>query len=257
MHYSLCLEIGGDGWCTAWVAQLPGAHISRPSEREALAVMPQEITAYLRWLRHFGEGIAYPRSVDVEVSERRVFRAGLRHGGTQAFFEIDRPSMTLREVRQQLRWLQHSRRMLHMLVDGLAPAQLAWGTPGRKGRPPGKGGGGWTIGLYLRHIGGVEKWYLRQFWRGLPRLTRSSTPFDRLANARTQVLQVIGHPRRTDLSRTYRPYGESWTLRKVLRRLLYHERYHMRTIAQILLRHNWPTPPWLRSALGIPTLLGE
>jgi hypothetical protein len=45
-----------------------------------------------------------------------------------------------------------------------------------------------------------------------------------------------------------------WTLRKVLRRLLYHERYHMRTIARILLAADHPIPRWISSALGMPDL---
>lgn len=162
---------------------------------------------------------------------------------TQAFFAIDRPAVPLREVRRQLRWLEHSRRTLLALVEGLPPEALLWGTPRRRGRRPGKGGG-WTIWRYLRHIGGVEKWYISQLWRGLPRLPRSDSPFERLALTRSQVLEVLRHSRREDLARSTRSSGEMWTLRKVLRRLLYHERYHTRTIARILLAAGRPIPPW-------------
>jgi hypothetical protein len=184
--------------------------------------MPREIAVYISWLRHFGEEVPQPRRIGVEVTERLVYRARLHHGRTQAFFAIDRSALTLREVRQHLRWLEHSRRTLFALVERLPPEALLWGTPQRRGRRPGKGGGGWTIWHYLRHIAGVEKWYVSQLWEGLPRLPRSDSPLQRLALTRSQVLEVLRHPRREDLARSTRSSGE---------------------------------PRWVRSALGLPELI--
>ncbi len=255
--FPICLEVGGDGWCMAWVAKCPGAHISRPSEGEAVSTIPLEVGSFLRWLRHFGEKIPVTRALQVEIAERHVFRAKFRFGHTQAFFKLDDRAMTRDEVRTQMRWLRHSRSTLDTLVHGLDPEALTWGTPGIKGRPPGKGGGGWTIGLYLRHIGSVEKWYLQQFWRSLPVLPRSESPFERLAYARKQVEEIIGGAATRDLSRVMTTSGQKWTLRKILRRLLYHERYHMRTIMRIQLHHQWACEKWLLEALGAPELLSH
>jgi hypothetical protein len=255
MREPVCLEVGGDGWCTAWAARWLGAHVSQPSEAAALEAIPTEIAAFARWLRHTGEETPIPRRIVPDVVERQVFRAALHHGGTQAFFEMDRLPITITETRRHLRRLRHSRRMLLALVEPLPPEALRWGTPGIPGRRPGKGGGGWTIGLYLRHIAGVEKWYLSNLWTGLPRLPRAPTVFDRLELTRGQVLAVIGDPRPTDLCRTTTSSGERWTLRKVLRRLLYHERYHLRSIARILLAAGVPVPAWIRESLGLPDLV--
>lgn len=220
-----------------------------------MAAMPTEIAAHLRWLRHFGEDVPAPRRLRVEVVERQVFRARLHHGHTQAFFTIDQPPISIREVRRRMRWLRHSRQTLLALIDGLSADDLWLGTPRRKGRRAGKGGGGWTVWLYLRHVAGVEKWYLSQFWRNLPRLPRSDSVFHRLTLTRRQVVAVMRGPAPADLSRRMRTSGELWTVRKVLRRLLYHERYHMRTIARLMLGAGWTITPWVRSGLGIPALV--
>ena len=210
--------------------------------------------AYLYWLRHFGENAPDPPNVGVLVAERVTFRANFGKGGTQAFFQIDRKPMELSEVQLQLRWLQHSRATLLALVEDLPQSALQWGIPGIPGRPLGKRGGGWTVDVYLRHIADAEKWYMRQFWSRLPALTRSRTTFDRLDFVRRQALEVVGRPSPEDLNRVAEAAGEPWTLRKVLRRMLYHERYHMRSIARLLVLGEQRRPEWITRSLGIPAL---
>jgi len=251
MKFSLYLEIGRNGRCIAWVSELPGAHVSYPSEKETISAMPGEISSFLYFLRHFGEEVNIPRIIETEVVERKVFRATLHPCDTQAFFSFDREPLTLEEQRKFLRWVGYSREMLQDMLHGLPPEAWAWKKEGMPGKPLGKGGGGWNLETYLRHISNAEKLYLTNFWSGLPRLAPQKNVMVRLDLVRDQFWECFTKTTAQERKKVVDADGELWTARKVLRRTIYHERCHSGGIARLLLKNGWYVKDYIRRGLGV------
>jgi len=251
MKFSLLLEIGRNGRCTAWCAEFPGAHVSRPRESEAVEAMPEEIASFLYFLRHFGEEGCVTGSFECSVVERQVFNVALHPCDTQAFFSRDRAPLTLAEQKKFLRWLGHSHTMLLDLMNGLTPGAWGWKKEGKEGRALGKMGGGWTIEAYLKHIASAEKWYLSNFWSGLLKLKRADDITERIALVRNQLKECFAGTTVEERKRIVDADGELWTLRKVLRRALYHERCHSKGIARLLVQNGWNVADYIRKGLGV------
>jgi hypothetical protein len=250
MKLSLLLEIGRNRRCTAWCAEFPGAHVSHPSESEAVEVMPEEIASFLYFLRHFGEEICRTRSPKYSVVERQIFNVTLHPCDTQAFFSVDTEPLTLIEQKKFLRWLGHSRAMLLDLLNGLTAVAWEWKKEGKKGRALGKMGGGWTIEAYLKHIASAEKWYLSNFWSGLPKLKRADDVTERITLVRNQLKNCFARTTAEERKKIVNADGELWTLRKILRRALYHERCHSKGIARLLVQNDWNVADYIRKGLG-------
>lgn len=250
MKFSLLLEIGRNGRCTAWCAEFPGAHVSHPSESAAVGAMPEEISSFLSFLRHFGEDVR-KGEIECKIVERQVFGISLNPCDTQAFFSGDRVPLTLAEQKKFLRWLAHSRTMLLDLLNGLPPEAWTWKKEGRPGRQMGKMGGGWNMETYLRHIASAEKWYLSNFWSGLPRLKRADDIMERIALVRNQLIDCFAGTTAEERKKINDADGELWTLRKVLRRAIYHERCHSTGIARLLLKNEWEIADYIRKGLGV------
>lgn len=84
----------------------------------------------------------------------------------------------------------------------------------------------------LKHIAIAEIWYLDRLDMGLARPSLSDDPWEMLvavrANAQEQLIRLIGDRHIIEKS------GEAWSVRKIVRRLLWHEQDHTRQLSQIL-----------------------
>lgn len=97
--------------------------------------------------------------------------------------------------------------------------------------PPGKVR---TIELMLEHIADVEWWYLHnlRLLEGVrPPSSYERNGFDYLSKIRDAISDRLKHASTEELERVVTTsVQEQWTLRKVLRRLVWHERYHTAAI---------------------------
>jgi hypothetical protein len=108
--FSASIEVGGDGWCTAWVPQLPGCFVNLPSERTALRSSPAAILAYLRWLKRHGESVRLPRTVRVRVVERHTRPEPMRWGNYEVLHGFERRPLTRDEMSRLIRRMRFMRR---------------------------------------------------------------------------------------------------------------------------------------------------
>lgn len=234
--YSASLEVGSDGWCTAWIAELPGLFVNAPSERAALRALPEVVTGYLRWLEAHGELPRAPEEVTCTVVERHSVRAHLRWGNYAALHGFERRRVTAREVVRSLRLTGIMRADTARLVQALPAGALRWGRPGNRR----------TIEEHLRHIAGAERWYLQRLrLEPLPRLGRARDPLDRLARVRAMVGWRLLRMSAQERARIVKTDHEWWSARKMLGRFLYHERYHIRSMARIARAHRADVPEGL------------
>ena len=83
------------------------------------------------------------------------------------------------------------------------------------------------------HIARAENWYWDHFNLGLAWSSLPDNPFERLTavrkNTRARLTEVIGNAQILDSDG-----GERWSVRKIVRRTLWHERDHTQHIAQLL-----------------------
>jgi uncharacterized damage-inducible protein DinB len=237
----LYLEIGrADGWCLVHCPDLPGAGFKAPSREAALALAPGRLSAELDWLartapalgRRVCPGASWPFAVAGEV----VLDVPAAEGDTEATFEPDLEPLDDAYLAHSLSYLEASRRALQGLVGGLPDECLSW-------RPaPGKR----TVAEVLGHIADAEAFYAvrlerpeaatPELWEHYAGRTLGLGPFERLARTREMVAARLGALSEDDRRRvaTFDPHQETWTARKVLRRLVWHERYHTRQLEAYL-----------------------
>lgn len=236
VNYAVSLEIGSDGWCTLWIAELPGFFINAPSAQAALRRLPQAVTAYLQWLEARGELPDAPERILCAVVERHQVRARLRWGGYRALHNFERPPVTLDELKRYLLLMGLLRADTGRLLGILPERAMSWRRPG----------GRWTIAQHLRHIGTTELWYLDQLRLGrVTLLGRVPDPMDRMERVRSLVGWRLMRLSSEERARIVETNGEEWSIRKMLGRFLYHERYHLRSMARIARTHRVPVPAGL------------
>jgi uncharacterized damage-inducible protein DinB/predicted RNase H-like HicB family nuclease len=234
--YSASIEVGRDGWSTVWVPELPGLFLNQPSEAAARRALPEAITAYLSWLRRHGELVSTPRSITFTVVERHEVRSQLRWGGYAVLHAFERPPVTRREIALALRWMRFMRADTLALVSSLPPQGLHWTRPGQER----------TIKKHLQHIAGAERWYLQRLALGpFPDLGRTTDPMERLTRVRPMAVARIRRLTAEERARVVKIDHEWWSARKMLGRFLYHERYHLRSMAWIARYHGAQVPEGL------------
>lgn len=235
--FSALVEIGRDGWATVWVGELLGLFVNEPFEDEALRQLPSAIVAYLQWLRQHGETIEVPDSVTVAVAERRTSDLDFAYGQYEALYDRERVPVTGDDLAQATRWMRYMRQDTLDLVARLPEGALTWRrTPDHK----------YSIGDYLEHIARAERWYLTRLWPEVPEHVPGPTPLLSLARSRERALNwLLAMPAGLRGKAVDFDDGEPWTARKVLGRYLYHERYHIRSIARISLGRGVEVPDGL------------
>lgn len=218
------VEVGPDDEAIAWVLDLPGCHIlTHLSRCEENAKKAAE--GYLSWLRWHGERVK-ESTYRLERLEVIRSRENKRKGRTSVFFQADAEPVSLPYLQWCLQLMAFTRSDLLALVDGVSAETMNRRKFGEIG---------WTPKLYLQHIANAERWYLTKLWPKLPYLGRARTPFERLERVRRLVREKLEGATDEERTRVIRvPDGEKWSLRKVLRRILYHELYHIRTIKALL-----------------------
>lgn len=91
--------------------------------------------------------------------------------------------------------------------------------------------GDWLDGI-LSHIANAENWYFAMLEMDLDRQQWPVEPHEQIAVVRRHVRRQLPGLIGETLVRTH--YGEDWTARKIIRRMLWHERDHTQQIAGLL-----------------------
>lgn len=235
-RYAVYLERAEGGLCMAHVPALPGCMVRATGRDEALGALPGAIRAYHAWLRDHGEaapGEAEP--VALEVAGEVEGTGPFDPGDAAALFPSDREPVTPEEMEAHFRLMAHARADLLALAGGLCDEFLDW-------EP---GGGCFTLRRILRHVGNAEEWYVSRLvapeslpteWQddeGMP-------SWDFLEMERRSALDCLRALSAEERAGVFYPTAwtshpdEAWTLRKVLRRFLEHEREHTGQVREVL-----------------------
>ena len=216
------LELDEDREWTAHSVELPGCTWYAPTKGEAVHLASEKVIEFCLWLCSHGE-----RGVPETIARFQVAEEG--HGTwtsddyfADCTFESDLQPASRSDIKRSVRWLGYSRKDLLALVDGLddKALQTSTGSPGKLR----------TVESMLEHIADVEWWYLHNL-----RLLQGARPSGSCERNGLGYLSSVRHVvcgRLDETSEEERELivttsaQEQWTLRKVLRRLIWHERYH-------------------------------
>jgi ribosomal protein S18 acetylase RimI-like enzyme/predicted RNase H-like HicB family nuclease len=235
------LEPGYDyGRTGCWMLDWPGCFTWADALEGALARVPSAVGGFVDWLLDHGDTAPYPESSETVVVEE--VRATRDNGYERnATFEADRRAVAGDELEAILRRLGFAREDLEALAGRVAaferehgPLPAAQADLGRAPRPPTAD----RLGVpdvragdaVLRHVAGAEVWLTSRLERQAryEGSARDGELGEYLGATRAWAVDRVRalHRRDPALEGTD-GQGETWTLAKVLRRLLYHSLDHL------------------------------
>ncbi len=211
-EYLVYIETKGDPITTkgpvAHVPALPGASARGQTIEEAKGKIREAIVAYLSLLRDVGEPVP-KASEDLHLEFEEV-------GGTTFLTDFD--ALRPNEMETLFRWMAISRQELMDLVRDLPEETLDWqlddDTP--------------SIHRVLSQIAEADLWYTDRLKRW------PEAPLFRLAAARGVALERLRALTEAERAKVTTFEGEEWTPRKIIRRMLEHERECIHQIRTML-----------------------
>jgi hypothetical protein len=228
--FDIHLEINRMGRSMAHVLQLPGCIVRAPTPEMALDHVDEAIRQTLFWSDfHAGKARPVPAVLRTRLVEQCTGGAASGSGSRVALFKPDYLQLKRMELEGYLQNMSYSRKDLLEITSTL-PGTVLMYRPDRHQRP---------IREILQHIASAEQWYLTRLMK-IPRFPAQKTPLLRLACVREAAIRLLSKVDLGTSAKVVENSGEPWTLRKVLRRFLEHEREHMLEIE------------WRLHAMGLP-----
>jgi predicted RNase H-like HicB family nuclease len=225
--YDAYLEVEQDGRWLDSILDLPGCFANGDSAEDALDRLVAVIPAYFAWLKTHDEytpdGCGPWRLVTCETL--RTFMLGEYE--VNAFFTPDMQAVDEEELDWGLALLGWAHEDLIELVGRLSAAALDAAPPG----------GGWSTHQILDHVAQTQLWYVTRIDASpvpvaLAQLSGETVErLDRVHQACVARLRGASEAQRTSV---LVHQGERWSLRKVLRRSVWHACDHTTQIEQIL-----------------------
>lgn len=226
----VCLEVGTEA-TGAFVPSCPGCWVFGRTQERALMKVKNAVAEWFGWMEKHGEQIpSRMKDFDVEVAEiMRVDYNPIEAGKPEPLFWSEVHSITKRDIARTIRLMTYSREDLLKLVSNISNELLDW-LPTGKPR---------TIRNCLRHIAYVEPWYITRLNVNLPS-NHTRDVFKMLDYTRKIVVDYLSEFPRDKMHGIFQPKKDSspicnlWTARKVLRRLVDHERLHTKYVEKLL-----------------------
>ncbi len=233
----------------SWVLDLPGCVTGARDAGELDGKLPLAIIEHEAWLRKHGE--AFEPVAGWEIVET-VDGLSLAATGGEFCFQAERAPLACEDLERGVARMEYARSDLMAAIEALPDAVLDWAPPASAyasfdAWAPGVR----TIREIVTHDLQLEVYYRDGLRDGLAKgiLERVEDP----ATERQRTIQLLRSLDDRARSRVYRPVrpsrdaAEDWTARKVLRRIISHERMHTAEISQRL--------AWL--LLGAPVVRAE
>jgi predicted RNase H-like HicB family nuclease/uncharacterized damage-inducible protein DinB len=192
----------------AHVPALPGASARGQTVEQAKENVQAAIEQYLSVLRDVGEPVPKAgEAIHLEFEET-----------DSTTFVTDYDALRPNEMETLFRWMAISRQEMVDLVRCMSPEMMDWKAD-EEGR---------SVAEILCHMAESDLWFtdrLKQW---------PEAPLYRLAATRGIALERLRALAETERGRVTHHQGEDWTPRKVMRRMLEHEREHIAQVRQMI-----------------------
>lgn len=210
MMFSCLLEHNGlDSllYCTS----LPGAFTRGATPEEAMAKMPDEIRSYIRWV-----GDRIPESIDVQITQETESELNIRDADSDVLFPEETQPLKRDQYETMKRLVLKSAEDFQRLYDAvpdpdrscLMPRKTFYGQVPRTARQ-----------MY-EHTKNVNPYYFAEI--GVE-ADHEGTVLECRLRALEKMEKMPGFLESTAVEGSY---GECWSVRKVLRRFIWHDRIH-------------------------------
>jgi predicted RNase H-like HicB family nuclease/uncharacterized damage-inducible protein DinB len=229
-RYAVYLESGPQRKKTlAHMLDLLGCVLQRDTTDEAVAAAPDEIQAYLGYLRRHGEKVDPNENIETNVAAHNT--EGLFSG--QALWPQDLKPLEPAALARYVRWLEWSRADLLVLVKGIDEKSL-------RAKPP----KGRSLGDVLLHVLGADKSYVYALVGPLKPMGEPTNAAERgdldlriaLREARAVAIDRLKKLTPIERARVRKAGQSTYSAHRVIRRMLEHEWEHRREIAARLRR---------------------
>ena len=200
-----------------YAANYPGAFVRGRTESEALAKFPGELRSYLHWCGHGEEG---KKLAGVELRQRKLSELQICDADSDVLFDTERAPLTEAEYERLKLLVLKSARDFRKLYESIPNPDIS----GRERRQSFYGAVPRTPREMYEHTNKVTAYYAAAFGIELENMP------DIYGN-RMQVLSELEDLPDFLSAKVYTADdGEEWTLRKVLRRFIWHDRIHAKAM---------------------------
>lgn len=226
MEIRAVLEYNQDG-SLLWAENVPGASSRGATPEEAEEKLPAEVRRFLRWR----DGSA-PVAFSVRVARKKESRLDIRDADSDLLLDSEKNPMTWEEYAGLKALVLRSARDFQRLYDAV-PDKHRTGLPERKtfyGEIPR------TAEEMYRHTNQVSNYYIGELGAAFENLP------DILENRALALQMAESLPDFLQNRVTAGSFGELWSLKKALRRFLWHDRIHAKALWRMAGRI-WPDIP--------------
>lgn len=216
---SIAFETNGKGYL-GYILEFPGAFIRGRTIDEALSKVEQEIRTYQRW-----RGVQSKLKSKTKIVQIHQSTLMIEDADSEILLDMDKEKMEEKEFNEYIELIKKSG------ISTLSIYQNAkfknWLDEARRGKTF-YGDVPISIQRIFEHIDSVQYFYL----------SRISTDIEKkegFLEGREHCLnQVRSIYMRENNSKIYNCDHENWTIRKVLRRFIWHDRIHAKSMVKIL-----------------------
>lgn len=204
-----------------YAVDYPGAFTRGANKEEAAKKMKREICSFLQWCKK-----TVPEAVVVEIVQEKISDLSICDADSDIIFDEERTTMTMDEYRELKMLALKSAECFQTLFDAIPDKNVSHIAPRKTfyGNVPR------TAAEMYEHTRNVNAYYFGEI--GLVADNEGLITDCRLRGFET----LERYPNFLDLPIFDGSYGEEWSLRKVLRRFLWHDRIHAKAMYRMSLK---------------------
>jgi hypothetical protein len=217
---SVALETNGKGYI-GYIAELPGAFIRGRTEEEALSKVDREVKSFQKWL-----GIEQKWDYDTIVIQRHQSCLMVEDADNEILLDVDKEIMRKKEFKNLTDLARYSGETFLKIYSNSKFKDWVDKTRIRKtfhGENPK------TVQEIFDHVRGCQYYYLSRTKIAFEKKEEGFIEIRRFCLRKIEELY-----RKNDNSLIFEVDNELWTLKKILRRFIWHDRIHGKAMIRIL-----------------------
>lgn len=221
------LEVAQSGKWTAYILDLPGCFAYGSDEQQALTALTNAIPAYYAWLRAHDDYTPEVRGPWRVVPRETVRAHLLGEHEVGALFACEEQPTDDEELDWRLALLEWAYADLEALLRRMPAAAMEVQSPA----------GGWSLRQIVDHVAQAQLRYVAHLEEPFTPPSIEQMPGPSVERLRQVHAACVARLRATtDLQRTrvLEERGERWSLRKVLRRSIWHVRDHTAQVERVV-----------------------
>jgi len=218
---SLAMETNGRGF-HGFIVELPGAYVRGLIEEEAVSKAPEEARSYLAWLGQESSQVSKARIVQTHRCKLMIEDADC-----EILLADDKSPMNMQEFQHLVELAKYSGLTFTKLYDS---SELKDWVDEARIRKTFYGQTKKTVREIFEHVKQTQVYYVSRTGSSVTEAEEES--FVRIREL--SLNRITNLFRQDGNSKIYATDNEDWTLKKVLRRFIWHDRIHGKAITRIL-----------------------